>query len=148
MLLRERLGKDAGVFIKQIKPGHGRSPSAQPSQLNPLDPLVYITWYGIAFAHFAAERYEESLVWLDRSLRALPSYFPAMRLKIVICAHQGQMRESDKWVARLLSIAPDANLGNMRLHFEASIRDRPAAKGFSLAGARQGCPSDAVRAQC
>ena len=140
MLLRERLGKDAGVFIKQIKPGHGRSPSAQPSQLNPLDPLVYITWYGIAFAHFAAERYEESLVWLDRSLRALPSYFLAMRLKIVICAHQGQMRESDKWVARLLSIAPDANLGNMRLHFEASIRDPTCRERFLSGWRKAGLP--------
>ena len=75
-------------------------------------------------------------MWLDRCLRALPSYFPAMRLKIVICAHQGQMRESDKCVARLLSIAPDANLGNMRLHFEASIRD-PACRERFLSGWRK-----------
>ena len=50
-------------------------------QLNPLDPLVYITSYGIAFAHFAAGRYDEASAWLDRSLRALPSYLPALRVK-------------------------------------------------------------------
>ena len=58
-------------------------------QLNPLDPLVYVLWYGIAFAHFAAERYEESSAWLDRSLRALPSHLPALRPKIAICGLLG-----------------------------------------------------------
>ena len=105
-------------------------------QLNPLDPLVYITWYGFAFAHFAAERYEESSAWLDRSLRALPSYLPAMRLKIVICGLQEQIHECDKWVARLLAIAPDATLGKMRLHIDPMIRN-PACRERFLAGLRK-----------
>ena len=58
-------------------------------QFNPPDPLVYLLWYGIAFAHFAAERYEESSAWLDRSLRALPSYLPALRPKVAICGLLG-----------------------------------------------------------
>jgi TolB-like protein/tetratricopeptide (TPR) repeat protein len=91
-------------------------------QLNPLDPLVYLTWYGIAFAHFAAGRYEGSSAWLDRSLRSLPSYLPALRLKIAICALQGQMDESRKCVERLLAAVPDTRLQNLRLHYEPMIK--------------------------
>lgn len=105
-------------------------------QLNPLDPLVYITWYGIAFAHFAAGRDEESAAWLDRSLRALPSYAPALRLKIAICALQGQAQECDKWVARLLAVAPDTTLGRLRLHLDPGIKNPTFCARF-LAGLRK-----------
>jgi TolB-like protein/Tfp pilus assembly protein PilF len=109
-------------------------------QLNPLDPLVYITWYGIGFAHFAVERYEESSAWLDRSLRALSSYLPALRLKIATCALQGQKEECDKWVARLLEIAPDATLKMIRLHLEPSIRVAGCCERYVSALRRAGVP--------
>ena len=105
-------------------------------QLNPLDPLVYITWYGIGFAHFAAERYEEAAAWLDRSLRALPSYLPALRLKMATCAQQGQMDECEKWLARLFAVAPDVNLEMVRLHVEPSIRDPDCLQRF-ISGLRK-----------
>jgi adenylate cyclase len=105
-------------------------------QLNPLDPLVYITWYGIAFAHFAAGRYDEASAWLDRSLRALPSYLPALRVKTAICALQGQADECRKWVARLLAAAPDSKLQNLRRHYEPSIRN-PACRDTLLDGLRR-----------
>ena len=92
-------------------------------QLNPLDPLVYITWYGIAFAHFMAGRYDESSAWLDRSLRSLPSYLPALRLKIATCALRGHAHEYGKWIERLLAIVPDTTLGRLRLHYEPMIRN-------------------------
>src|SRR4030095_14000409 len=91
-------------------------------QLNPLDPLVYITWYGIAFAHFAAERYEESSAWLDRPLRALPNYLPALRLKIAICGLRGHTQEGEKWFERLLAVVPDTTISELSLHYEPSIR--------------------------
>lgn len=105
-------------------------------QLNPLDPLVYITWYGIAFAHFAAGRYEDSSSWLDRALRSLPTYMPALRLKIAICALQGHKQECDRWVERLLAVAPDATLEQMRRHLEQSIRN-PACRDAFLSGLRK-----------
>jgi TolB-like protein/class 3 adenylate cyclase/Flp pilus assembly protein TadD len=105
-------------------------------QLNPLDPLVYITWFGIAFAHFAAERYDEASTWLDRSLRALPSYLPALRVKTAICALQGRADECRKWVERLLVIAPDTTLSHLRMHYEPSIRN-PACRDTLLDGLRK-----------
>ncbi len=91
-------------------------------QLNPLDPLVYITWYGIAFTHFMAERYEESSAWLDRSLRALPTYVPALRLKLAICGLRGRMQDGEMWRERLLAVVPDTTIDKLRLHYEPSIR--------------------------
>ena len=105
-------------------------------QLNPLDPLVYITWYGIAFAHFAAQRYEDSSAWLGRSLRALPSYLPALRLKIAICALQGHAAECDTWIARLLAVVPETTLEKLRLHYEPSINN-PACRDTLLSGLRR-----------
>ncbi|WP_119272266.1 BTAD domain-containing putative transcriptional regulator [Taklimakanibacter deserti] len=104
-------------------------------ELNPLDPLVYIAWYGIAFAHFAAERYEESSAWLDRSLRALPSYLPALRLKIAICGLKGQTQEGEKWVERLLAVVPDVTISKLRQHYEAGIR-RPDCRDRLFSGLR------------
>jgi TolB-like protein/Tfp pilus assembly protein PilF len=104
-------------------------------ELNPLDPLVYIAWYGIAFAHFAAERYEESSAWLDRSLRALPSYLPALRLKVAICGLKGQTQESEKWVGRLLAVIPDVTVSKLRQHYEAGIR-RPDCRDRLFSGLR------------
>ncbi|MEZ5832540.1 MAG: BTAD domain-containing putative transcriptional regulator [Dongiaceae bacterium] len=105
-------------------------------QLNPLDPLVYITWYGIAFAHFVAGRYGDASVWLDRSLRALPSYAPALRLKIAICALQGQKHESDKWLQRLLAVVPNVTLEQVRRHLEPSIKNPACCEAF-LSGLRK-----------
>jgi tetratricopeptide (TPR) repeat protein len=51
------------------------------AQLSPLDPLAYLFWYGIAFAHFADTRYTKASGWIDRALRAAPNYMPGMRLK-------------------------------------------------------------------
>jgi TolB-like protein/Tfp pilus assembly protein PilF len=104
-------------------------------QLNPLDPLVYITWYGVAFAHFVAERYDESSAWLDRSLRSLPTYLPAMRLKIAICGLQGHMQDGEKWRERLLAIVPDTTISKLRPHYEPSIRS-PDCRARLLSGLR------------
>ncbi|MFL5260147.1 MAG: BTAD domain-containing putative transcriptional regulator [Hyphomicrobiales bacterium] len=104
-------------------------------QLNPLDPLVYITWYGIAFAHFSAERYEKSSALLDRSLRALPSYLPALRLKIAVCGLRGHTQEGEKWVERLLAIVPDSTMSKLRLHYEPIIRS-PSCRDRLLSGLR------------
>jgi adenylate cyclase len=104
-------------------------------QLNPIDPLVYITWYGMAFAHFAAERYEESSAWLERSLHALPSYLPALRLKIAICGLRGHMQEGKKWIERLLAIVPDTTMSKLCLHYEPSVRN-PNCRDRLLSGVR------------
>jgi TolB-like protein/Tfp pilus assembly protein PilF len=104
-------------------------------QLNPLDPLVYITWYGIAFAHFMAERDEESSAWLDRSLRAVPTYLPALRLKIAICGLHGHTQDAEKWLMRLLALVPDTTIDKLRLHYEPSIRS-PGCRARLLSGLR------------
>lgn len=105
-------------------------------QLSPLDPLVYLTWYGMAFAHFAAGAYDESSSWLDRALRALPTYLPALRVKIAICALQGQMEDCRRFVERLLAIVPDATLTQLRMHYEPSIRNA-ACRDTLMSGLRK-----------
>jgi tetratricopeptide (TPR) repeat protein len=106
--------------------------------LNPLDPQAYLTWYGIAFAHFSAARYEDTAAWVDRSLRSQPNYLPAMRLKIAVSALQNHASECGKWTDRLLEIAPDTSLRKLRLHYQPSIRSdncrEALLSGLSKAG--------------
>jgi adenylate cyclase len=102
-------------------------------QLNPIDPLVYITWFGIAFAHFAAERYDEASTWLDRSLHSLPTYLPALHLRVATSALQGHTQECDKWLGRLLTVFPGTNVGQLRQSSKLNIRN-PAVRDAFLAG--------------
>jgi adenylate cyclase len=111
-------------------------------ELNPLDPLVYITWYGTAFAHFAAGRYAESSTWLDRALRSVPTYLPALRLKTAICALEGASDECRKWAARILAVAPDSNLRKLRLHYEPSIRNPICREAVLLGLSKAGIPEE------
>jgi adenylate cyclase len=92
------------------------------AQLSPLDPLVYLTWYGFSFAHFADARHKEASAWVDRALRAAPNYLPAMRLKTALCGLLGQAEEGRKWVSRLVNISPDATLTTLRTYYGCAIQ--------------------------
>jgi tetratricopeptide (TPR) repeat protein len=91
------------------------------AQLSPLDPLAYLFWYGIAFAHFADTRYTKASGWIDRALRAAPNYMPGMRLKAALCGLLKQAEEGRKWVSRMIEINPDTTLKTPRAHLSHSI---------------------------
>jgi hypothetical protein len=100
ILAIDPLHEQAHRALMQIYAVQGRT-------LNPLDPQAYLTWHGIAFAHFSAARYGDAAAWVNRSLRSQPNYLPAMRLKIAVSALQNHASECGKWTDRLLEIAPD-----------------------------------------
>jgi TolB-like protein/Tfp pilus assembly protein PilF len=104
---------DSSVAIEHL----GRA-----AQLSPLDPLVYLTWFGFSFAHFTDGRYAEASAWVDRALRAAPNYMPAMRLKTAICGLLGQAEDARKWVSRIVEFSPDATLTTLRAYYSVAIQ--------------------------
>jgi len=75
-------------------------------QLSPLDPLGCFFSGGLALAHLAAGQYQEASEWADRCWREYPRYTPALRIKLVSCAHLGRIDEAQNGLSRLLELYP------------------------------------------
>jgi hypothetical protein len=61
---------------------------------------------GIAFAHFLAGRYDESVKWAEMSLRERPNYLAAIRELAAAHAMAGRAAEAQKAIERLRQIDP------------------------------------------
>jgi TolB-like protein/Flp pilus assembly protein TadD len=84
-------------------------------RLSPLDPFGWSFIGGLAFAHLAAERYEEAIEWADRCLREQPRYSALYRAKVVAYAHLGRMSEARGALARLLELQPGLTIRTLAL---------------------------------
>jgi TolB-like protein/class 3 adenylate cyclase len=83
-------------------------------QLSPLDPLGYFFSGGMALAHLALGHYQEAMEWADRLWREYPRYTPALRFKLVACAHLGRFEEARTGVEQLLEIEPKSTIARSR----------------------------------
>jgi adenylate cyclase len=63
-------------------------------RLSPQDPLLYMSLSGIAWAHLAAERYEETVEWGKRSLKNRSDWVDGLAAVAIGCAHLGRMDEA------------------------------------------------------
>jgi TolB-like protein len=75
-------------------------------RLSPLDPRAYVFTAGLGFAHMAAGRYEEAILWADRALQMQPRYALAMRPKLVCLAHLGRADEARDLLKHMLAVQP------------------------------------------
>jgi class 3 adenylate cyclase/tetratricopeptide (TPR) repeat protein len=78
----------------------------QAMRLSPFDPLGWTFAGGLAFAHLFAHRFEEPIEWAERALHQQPRWTPAIRSRLVACAHLGHTEEARDWLRRLLDIQP------------------------------------------
>jgi len=86
-------------------------------RLSPLDPFGYGFTAGLAFAHFAARRYEAAIGWADRALGEQPRFPPAVRLKVALCGYLGRLEEGHRWLKRMLELDPGLTIAS----FQSSI---------------------------
>jgi TolB-like protein/DNA-binding winged helix-turn-helix (wHTH) protein len=86
-------------------------------RLSPLDPLAYFFRQCIALAHLSAGRYEEGVVWIDKSLAEQPRFLPAVRLKVALCGYLRQTDEGSRWLARLLELFPGVTVARLNSFF-------------------------------
>jgi adenylate cyclase len=75
-------------------------------RLSPFDPLGYIFTHELAFAHMLAQRFDDAMTWVDRSLSEQPRFVAPVRLKLCLCGHLNRAEEGREWLARLRKLYP------------------------------------------
>ena len=90
-------------------------------RLSPLDPLGYTFAGGLALAHLAAGRYEDTTDWAAQSLRDQPRYAIAIRMKVVSFAHLGRLDVARQWLKRLLEIQPGLTIAGWKTTYGATF---------------------------
>jgi adenylate cyclase len=98
----------------------GRPDEAIPSleramRLSPHDPRTPAFYAAMGVAHFAAERYEEAVVWLQKSLQRNPEFLPAYSTLAASYAQLGHMDEA-----------------------RSALEKRMRQPGWSMAGVKRG----------
>ena len=88
-------------------------------RLSPLDPLGYLFTAGLAYAHFAAKRYDTAMEWVDRSLGEQTGFAPAAYLKVALCGHLGRVEEGQRWVRRVPELYPGLTVATLAAFADA-----------------------------
>jgi len=89
-------------------------------RLSPKDPVIHFYFYGLAVAHFAAERYEEAVAWSQRSLQARGDYSLALATLAASLAHLGRIERANAAREELLRLSPEFSLPGLRLFLSAA----------------------------
>ena len=76
-------------------------------RLSPFDPEMAFFCGGIAVAHFAARRYQESVNYTTEALRLRPGFQGAQRQRAVSLAHMGRIEEAREALATARRAHPD-----------------------------------------
>jgi TolB-like protein/DNA-binding winged helix-turn-helix (wHTH) protein len=124
---------DSGTALDKL----GRS-----VQLNPLNPWVNWHCNAFALAHFAAGRYEDALVWIERGLRGWPTQVAFLKNKAAALGLLGRTVEARQVVQQLLSLIPGLTISHLRnieaILFKHSIQwpkvNNARFEGFRRAG--------------
>jgi adenylate cyclase len=109
-------------------------------RLSPFDPNIFFYAAVIAFAHFAARRFEQAIEWADRALHDQQRLVAAMRVKVAALAHLGHLDEARAELSRVLAIDPKQTIAGFRAfaHFAAPEVLELYVTGLRLAGLPEG----------
>jgi adenylate cyclase len=83
-------------------------------QLSPLYPWVNWQSNAFALAHFAAGRYEDALVWIERQLRDWPNHVVFLKHKAATLALLGRSDEGREVIERLRALVPGLTVSRLR----------------------------------
>jgi adenylate cyclase len=104
-------------------------------RLSPLDPMGFITDFGIGAAHFVAGRYAEAASWTQKGLSQQPRASWSLRVLVPALVHAGRIAEARQALARLLEAHPGLTIAKVRdsLSFGSGTMER-IADGLRQAG--------------
>jgi TolB-like protein len=80
------------------------------TQLNPLDPRVFLTHSAMAFAHYIAGRDDQAADWAATALRLKPNWMPALRMAIAANAMRDRLDLAAQALEIYLSLDREANI--------------------------------------
>jgi AraC-like DNA-binding protein len=82
--------------------------------LAPVGPMRHIAFIGMGCAHFAAERYERAVRWVQSGTEAFPGAFWADRIAVAAAVHAGAKAEARRIARRLLRKDPHLTVERAR----------------------------------
>ena len=83
-------------------------------RLSPLDPNIFLAQQGIAFAHFLAGRYDESLVWATKAMRLQPNFLGTHRIAMGCHVMSGRIEEARRVCAHVMRMNPDQRVSRLK----------------------------------
>ena len=75
-------------------------------RLSPSDPLIYLPYVSLAYAHFAARRFEEAAAAASRASQSNPRFSPPYMLHTAALAELGRSDDAKAMAQRLLELEP------------------------------------------
>ncbi|HVS62011.1 MAG TPA: protein kinase [Thermoanaerobaculia bacterium] len=109
-------------------------------RLSPQDPALHIILHGVALAHFAAQRYDQSLAWAFRALELDPTFAWAHRTRAASLALLGRLDEAGTALAEATALDPGSSLaggGRGLAAADPAVATR-YLEGLRAAGSRSG----------
>jgi adenylate cyclase len=82
--------------------------------LMPFEPLRHITCIGMGCAHFAAERYDRAVKWIQSGVAAYPESYWAQRVAVAAVALTGAHAEARRMGRQLIREDPDLTVSQAR----------------------------------
>lgn len=107
-------------------------------RLSPLDPLLYIPYIGLAYAHFAAGRFEEAATAAGRASQSNPKFTMPHALHAAALANLGRQDQALVEVGRLLEL--DDRLTVSTAMRSARYVDSATIDALAIALRRAGLP--------
>ncbi len=101
-------------------------------RLSPFDPLLYVPYVGLAYAHFAAGRFEEAAAAGGRASQSNPRFSMPYVLHAGALANLGRGDEARAVARRLIEVEPDLTVSSAVRSARYANLDKNAELGDSL----------------
>jgi TolB-like protein/tetratricopeptide (TPR) repeat protein len=105
-------GHRALVLAFLNRPDEAILSAHQAMRLSPRDPGTFAFCQALAIAHLAAGRYDTGLRWAEEAWRENGG-LPALRLKLSLCGHLGQLEEARGCLLRLSEIHSEPTISGI-----------------------------------
>jgi adenylate cyclase len=101
-------------------------------RLSPFDPLLYVPYVGLAYAHFAAGRFEEAAAAAGRASQSNPKFSMPYVLHAAALANLGRGEEARVVADRLREVEPDLTVSTAIRSARFANPDKNAELGDAL----------------
>jgi tetratricopeptide (TPR) repeat protein len=104
-----------GLFLASTgRPDDAISEIQKGMRLSPRDPAMWLAFSYLAFAHFAAERYEEAVDWAQQSVQQRPDFPLSYAYIAASYVHLDRPTEARAALEEVMRWRPDFSLDSLR----------------------------------
>ena len=103
-------------------------------RLSPLDPWIFNTQTGLAFAYFLAGRNEDALSWATAAVRQQPKFVAGQRILAACQAMSGRIDEAREAWARAIQLDPTLSISGIKDLYRRPEDIERLTQAFRIAG--------------